>query len=160
LAELRVRPGGLAPLFERLVDGEPPRYLQPEPPQTLDPEAMRGSVKRELERLLNTRCSARTDPNDDRELTVLEYGIPDLVSYALHGAEDTRRLGQLIQRAVTAYEPRLRHVRVTVTSQRTLDLSLGLRVDAQLHIEPLLEPVWFVITVRPKTGEVEVESGA
>ena len=146
-----------APLFDRLVDREPQVPAEPRPLRTLDPRGLRESVRRELERMLNTRSSLPADVLAGREdLTVLEYGIPDLSAFSAANEDDQRRLMALVARAVAAFEPRLRGVRVAFERLEDGQRSLLLRIDAELMRDEVAEPVSFPTLLGLRTGTVEV----
>ncbi|HKI00431.1 MAG TPA: type VI secretion system baseplate subunit TssE [Thermoanaerobaculia bacterium] len=152
--ETRVR----SPLFDRLVDLEPRVSAEPRPLRALHLRGLRESVHRELERLLNTRSSLPVDRLAERaELTVLEYGIPDLSAYSAGSAEDQGLLAGVIVRAVTAFEPRLRGVKVAVLGLKEDQRCLRLRIDAVLTADEVAEPVSFPMVVGVKSGTVEVQ---
>jgi type VI secretion system protein ImpF len=145
-----------APLFDRLVDLEPQVPAEPRPLRTLDPRGLRESVRRELERMLNTRSSLPVDRLDERgELTVLEYGIPDLSAFSAGSEEDLARMAGVVSRAVAAFEPRLRQVRVAVERLEGAR-SLRLRIDALLMIDEVAEPVSFPTLLGLRTGHAQV----
>ena len=146
-----------APLFDRLVDLDPQAPAEPRPLRTLDPRGLRESVRRELERMLNTRSSLPVDQLDQRaELTVLEYGIPDLSAFSAGSEEDLVRLAGVVARAVAAFEPRLRRVRVAVDRLQDGLRALWLRIDADLVVGEVAEPISFPTLLGIKTGTVEV----
>lgn len=154
MIETRVR----APLFDRLVDREPHVPAEPRPLRTLDPQGLRESVRRELERMLNTRSALPVDELEGRpELTVLEYGIPDLSAFSAGSDEDQVRLAAVVARAVSAFEPRLRQVKVSALGLEDGRRSLRLRVDALLTVDEVAEPVSFPAVVGLRTGNVEVQ---
>jgi type VI secretion system protein ImpF len=154
MVETRVR----APLFDRLVDREPHVPAEPRPLRTLDPQGLRESVRRELERMLNTRSPLPVDRLAERpELTVLEYGIPDLSAFSAGNDEDEVRLAAILTRAVSAYEPRLRQVKVAVLGLQEDRRSLRLRIDGLLTLDEVAEPVSFPAIVGLRTGTVEIE---
>jgi type VI secretion system protein ImpF len=146
-----------APLFDRLVDREPQVPAEPRPLRTLDPRGLRESVRRELERMLNTRSSLPVDRLVAREtLTVLEYGIPDLSAFSAANEEDQRLLTALVARAVIAFEPRLRRVSVAFERLEDGQRTLRLRIDAFLVTDEVAEPVSFPTLLGLRTGVVEV----
>ncbi|HEX6903558.1 MAG TPA: type VI secretion system baseplate subunit TssE [Thermoanaerobaculia bacterium] len=155
MIETRVR----APLFDRLVDREPHVPAEPRPLRTLDPQGLRESVRRELERMLNTRSSLPVDELAGRpELTVLEYGIPDLSAFSAGSDEDQVRLAAVVTRAVAAFEPRLRQVKVAVLGLEDERRSLAVRIDALLAVDEVAEPISFPALIGLRTGTVEVGS--
>lgn len=152
--EIHVR----APLFDRLTDLNPGAIGEPRPMRTLDRTGLRESVRRELGRLLNTRSSIPVDQLAERpELTVLEYGIPDLSAYSIGDDDHQRLLAGVVARAVTAFEPRLREVRVSVVRLEDEQRSLLLRIDAVLTADEVAEPVSFPALMGLKSGRAEVQ---
>jgi type VI secretion system lysozyme-like protein len=149
--------GGRALLFERLVDREPrSREEEAQPLRVHDVGELKESVRRELARLLNTRCSVPSHLLGAQERTVLDYGIPDFSSLSAQSGDDQNRLARIIAQAITAFEPRLRDVQVLVERLRANDRALLLRINAVLAVGMLAEPVSFPVLVRTKTGEAEV----
>jgi type VI secretion system lysozyme-like protein len=139
-------PGARALLFERLADDEPRRRaaVEDEPLAVLDRAALRRSVRRELERLLNTRCTLPA--MDRRARTTLEYGIPDFSHMQTRDTGVREQIADSVRRAVEAYEPRLRQVRVSVEPSPADDQErrLTVRVEAMLVVGDVAEPVAFV----------------
>jgi type VI secretion system protein ImpF len=137
--------GALAPvpLFDRLShprDGAPP-------PRGLDRDGLRQSLCRELGRIFNTRCGLSVARYLTEELTVTEYGIPDLSAFSPANLDDHRRRAAVVARAVQAFEPRLSEVQVTVAAasagERALWLSLAAVLDAGARRELIEFPVAF-----------------
>jgi type VI secretion system protein ImpF len=143
-------------LFERLVDDDPHTPTEPRPLRTLSQQELRASVRREVRRLLNTRCLTGVARTADREPTVLQYGVPDLADFSPQSPTDSKRLAALLSQAIAAFEPRLRQVRVTV--ERFVDdhKALLARLDAILVVEAIKEPVSFPILIQRPHGETEV----
>lgn len=152
--EIHVR----APLFDRLTDLDPGSAGELRPMRTLDRTGLRESIRRELGRLLNTRSSIPVDQLAQRpELTVLEYGIPDLSAYSAGNDGDQRLLAGVVARAVSAFEPRLRDVRVAVVRLEDDQRSLLLRINAVLTADEVAEPVSFPALMGLKSGRVEIQ---
>lgn len=151
--------GGRALLFERLSDAEPrTREEEAQPFRVLDVRALKESVRRELGRLLNTRRHARSGPGaGENGMTVLDYGIPDFSPLSATSGDDQQRLASEVAAAVTAFEPRLSGVRVTVERLRSEDRALLLRIEGRLAVGRVAEPVSFPVLVRAKSGEAVVD---
>jgi len=146
-----------APLFDRLTDLDPGSTAEPRPFRTLSRRGLRESVRRELERLLNTRSSLPVDQLEKREeLTVLEYGMPDLSAFSAADPEDQRRLAAVVTRAVTAFEPRLREVRAVFERLEDAGREASLRIEAVLTVDEVSEPIAFPTLLSVKGGEVLV----
>ena len=154
-SRLTISEGGRALLFDRLVDLDPRSTTEPRPLRTLTRRELRESVRREVERLLNTRSPTPAHLLEDRERTVIDYGVPDLAEFAAQRAEDHQRLTSLFARAIAAFEPRLRRVRVRVEGLVEMRRALVVRIDALLVIESVTEPVSFSVVVRDESVESE-----
>jgi type VI secretion system protein ImpF len=144
------------PLFDRLVDAEPRLPAEPRPLRTLDRAGLLESVRRELTRLLSSRSPLPAHRLAGRELTVIDYGIPDLAELAAADPEDHRRLAALVERAVAAFEPRLKEVKVRVERGLPERRALLLALEGVLAVGDPGEPVSFPTLLTLATGEVTV----
>jgi type VI secretion system protein ImpF len=154
-------------LFERLVDNEPGRE-EPQPFRVLDSEALWESVRRELGQLLNTRCPVPLHRLAEEERTVINYGIPDFTSLSPQNANDRKLICEVIGQTITAFEPRLRNVRVRADSYEENERTLLISVEADLLTNRVIEvrshpedsvssePVTFPLVLNRKTGILEV----
>ncbi len=149
--------GGRALLFERLAGASDPlaEGEGARPFRIHEGAALRESVARELRRLLNTRSNLPLDSRGG-ELSVIDYGLPDFSSLSALSGDDRERLSALVTRAVAAFEPRLRGVRVTAERLLSNDRALILRLDAMLVVGEHSEPVSFSLHARPGAGAVDV----
>jgi type VI secretion system lysozyme-like protein len=143
--EARRLRGARALLFERLVDADHRSREEQEPARVLDPQELRVSVRRELERLLNTRCALTADALEERERTTLEYGLPDFGHLQTRDTGAQKRVAEEVRRAIAAYEPRLQQVTVAVERSVAPDEErrLSVRVDAMIVVGDVMEPVSF-----------------
>lgn len=134
-------------MFDRLVDMEPQSQKEIRPLRVLDKKGLKDSVRRELGRLLNTRRPIPlASPQEER--SVINYGIPDFSSLSPHSDNDRRRLESWMREAIIHYEPRLVNVKVTVEPVAKDERSLTARIDADLQLESILEPVAFTVVVK------------
>ena len=150
--------GGHALLFERLVDEEhrhAPHGEEARPLRAHDRGGLKESVRRELRRLLNTRCNLPLRLLDAAPRTVLDYGVPDFSSLSAHSGDDQKLIASVVASTVAAFEPRLREVRVTAERAPGEAHALRLQLEARLVVGTHAEPVSFSLYVHPKTGEAE-----
>lgn len=143
----RILEGGRALLFDRLVDLHPDDHSEPRPLRTMDREELKDSVRREVARLLNTRCGFPAEALEGRERTVLEYGLPDCTHLHTRDPGAQRALTDEVARTVTAFEPRLRQVKVAVEPLRNSQRELLVRVDALLVAGDVVEAVSFPVSI-------------
>jgi len=146
------------PLFDRLVDEEhrSPAAREPLPLRTLDRDGLLESVRRELELLLSSRSPLPAHRLAGRELTVIDYGLPDLADFPAEGPEDHRRLAALVERVVAAFEPRLKDVRVRVERPLPERRALALVLEGVLASGHPGEAVSFPTVLTLAKGEAEV----
>jgi type VI secretion system protein ImpF len=170
MSERTPRSGGRQPapitqlsLLDRLDDQDPDRPRDPAPSPGESLAALRRSVCRDVEALLNSRRRWRSWPDRYDELAVspIGYGIADFSAGAFndHGRRD--RLRAEIEQTIRRFEPRLLRVRVTlVEGADQLEATLRLRVDATLRAEPAPEPIAFDTLVDSVTAQIVVRPGA
>jgi type VI secretion system lysozyme-like protein len=148
--------GGLALLFERLVDEHfDTDTVELSPLRVHDVTELKESVRRELERLLNTRCSVPSQLLGTEERTTLNYGIPDFSSLSAHSGDDQRHIAEVVATTIMAFEPRLREVYVEAERAERDVHSIRLRLEARLVVGTHAEPVSFTLHVHPKSGDAE-----
>jgi type VI secretion system protein ImpF len=147
--------GARALLFDRLVD-VPDWDGQEQHLRILNRDQLKASVRRELERLLNTRCSIPLHLLGEEERSVVNYGIPDFSSLSPHNADDHTLIASIVGQTITAFEPRLRHVRVEVGPAFSAESALWLNINAELVVGMFSEPVSFPLTLNGKTGTAEI----
>jgi type VI secretion system protein ImpF len=146
--------GARALLFDRLVDVSP--EWDEHERRILNRNQLKASVRRELERLLNTRCSISLHQLGEEERSVVNYGIPDFSSLSPRNADDHVLIAAIVGQTITAFEPRLRQVRVEVGPVEGAQLSLFLIINAELRVGLFTEPVSFPVTLNSKSGTAEM----
>ena len=149
----------LLPLLDRLIDNEPERQhdVPPSPGEAM--AALRASVRRDLEMLLNSRRRFRSWPAGWRELDTspLGFGIPDCTAGSFNDQREREALRAEIEATIRRFEPRFAQVSVSLPdADPRLGATLRLRVEALLHAEPAPEPVSFDTVVDAMTADVAV----
>jgi type VI secretion system protein ImpF len=121
---------------------------------------LKQSVARDLQRLLNTRTTWERCQPHQRQLarSLLTYGLPDFGGVAWGDYESRAQLLKLIQSTLEYNEPRLRSIRVTFPKDAGdgRDRTLRFRIEAELRVEPLPEPVTFDAVQDPTYARFEV----
>ncbi len=148
------------PLFDRLVDEHPGVHHETPPARTLTRAELVESVRRELERLFNTRLPLPSHRLEGRSRTVIDYGIPDFREVSPANPADRERLGRELAEAITAFEPRLKEVRVEVEAAADLEEGLVGRIQASLASESIDEPISFMTVFAQRRNGVEVHAAA
>lgn len=144
--------GARALLFDRLVEVPPEMETDQHHLRILNREQLKASVRRELGRLLNTRCSIPLHRLGEEERSVVNYGIPDFSSLSPHNTDDHALIGSIVGQTIAAFEPRLRQVHVEVRPASSADSALWLDINAQLVVGVFAEPVSFPVTLNGKSG--------
>jgi type VI secretion system protein ImpF len=152
------------PLVPSVLD----RLLDDEPTSTRDSPKSRGqllrelkqNIRRDLENLLNTRQRCKSPPErlNELEVSLVNYGVPDLTGAALGSAERREDFRRVFEAVVRRFEPRFARVSVEMLGNADpIDRTLRFRIDALLHAEPAPEPIVFDSALQPATGNVEIK---
>lgn len=154
--EPRIRQGAPVLLFDRLVDLDPRSASERRPFRVMGPAELRASLRRELARLLDTRRPV--SPQDalaepDADLTVLEYGIADFSALSPDNIWDRQMMARLIDKAIRAFEPRLKNCRVTVDQIVGSRLDVAVTITGVLRVGTIVEPVSFPILMNTRSME-------
>ncbi len=155
----RSEPRAQLPLLDRLIDDAPdqPRDVPMSTGEAM--EALRGSVRRDLEVLLNARRRWRSWPAELTELAAspLGFGIPDFTAGAMNEPGRREAFRAEVEATVRRFEPRMLSVKVSlIESDDKLEATLRLRIDGLLHADPAPEPVAFDTTMDSTTADVFV----
>ena len=145
MTKIRRSEAGRALLFDRLCDDAPRTPHRPEarPYRTYDPAQLKASVRRELQRLLDTRAPRSLAQMAGRPRTVIDYGVPEVTPYMMNNAGESGALAKFLVDSIAAFEPRLANVRVDLVRAQPSLQRLEVRVDADLVAGRFWEPVSF-----------------
>jgi type VI secretion system lysozyme-like protein len=159
MTKIRRSEAGRALLFDRLCNDAPKTPERPEarPYRTYDRAQLRASVRRELQRLLDTRAPRSLAQMAGRPRTVIDYGVPEVTPYMMNNAGESGALAKFLVESITAFEPRLANVRVELVRAQPSLQRLEVRVDADLVAGRLWEPVSFELATG--AGEVGAAGG-
>jgi type VI secretion system protein ImpF len=120
-------------------------------------------VRRDLEWLLNTRCTTEPAPESlpETRRSLYQYGLPDISSMSADSADERALLVQHVQAAVELFEPRLSNVRVTLSeSQEATERQVRFIIEATLHMDPEPEHVVFDTVLEVASAKFEVKGGS
>lgn len=160
-AARRGGPRAKLPLLDRLMDDSPDEERDPPMSAGEALTALRLSVRRDLEALLNARRRWRSWSPELTELAAspIGYGIPDFTSGAMNEAGRREALRAEVEATIRRFEPRMMTVKVMLLeNENKLDATLRLRIDGLLHADPAPEPVAFDTTVDSTTADVSVSA--
>jgi type VI secretion system protein ImpF len=147
-------------ILDRLLDNDPHNRHDVDPGRYTQLKALRDSVRRDLENLMNTRYRIVEPPDAYPQLarSLLNYGLPDLATVNTIDIEKKREFTGNLESILRNFEPRFKSVRVTClenTDQN--DRTLRFRIEAVLYADPAPESVVFDSVLEPVTRTVDVE---
>lgn len=150
--------GARPPLFERLTDEYPLVPVERQPFRILNKNELRESVRREITWLLNTRSPIPQFMLEKQTPVTFNYGIPDLFTlFHPLSPEKELKLCNLLERTISAFEPRIKRARVSFERYDTGSRSLMLRLDGTIVVENLVEQLSFtVVLFNNMHGKAEV----
>lgn len=124
---------------------------------------LKASVARDVEWLLNTRVWVpwNLEGFEEARTSLLAYGLPDLSTYSWAEVDHAKSVGALIEECIRRFEPRIQPRSVHCDVERAEDISnfeLRVRIEAVLHVEPILEPVVFDSGLDLAAGSIRIES--
>lgn len=118
------------------------------------------NVIRDLENLLNTRCSPLDLHSGFRHLagSLINYGLKDFSSENPSSSKIRQELCREIEKKIRWFEPRLKNVSVSVETQGSRKAKAVFRISGILKIEPIAEPVYFDTFFDNDRGQYVVNS--
>lgn len=134
-----------ASLLDRLLDEDPSQTRESEQQRIVSEQAIINSVIRDIENLLNTRCSPIEIPKSFTNLnaSLIGYGIRD---FSVENPETSivrQKLCKEIESAIQRYEPRLKKAAVRLDQRGKKKEQLYFIITGMLVVDPLNEPVSF-----------------
>jgi type VI secretion system protein ImpF len=147
-------------VLDRLFDNEPHLQVEAEKNKHQRLKALRDSVRRDLENLLNTRYRV-VQPGEEfveLEKSLLNYGLPDLATVNIQDNDKKKEFTHELERILKTLEPRFKSVRVSyIENTHIIDRTLRFRIDATLYADPAPETVIFDSTLEPVSRTMTVE---
>ncbi len=134
-----------ASILDRLLDMEPEEGAESARYRIVSEQQILESVVRDIENLLNTRCSPVVVPEAlvrTRE-SLLLYGLRDFTVDNPESAFVRQKLCREIEKIISIFEPRLKKPIVRVETREGRNRQLFFRISGILMVEPLAEPVSF-----------------
>ncbi|MDO3720179.1 type VI secretion system baseplate subunit TssE [Marinobacter sp. chi1] len=120
---------------------------------------IKESLRRNLINLFNTRQCPVSPPLQSRFLTesLLNYGLPDLMSVNLGSTAEARQLSEAIETAVKNYEPRVATVCASINGRPDpLEPEFYFRIEIVLKVALANELIIFDSTLNPITHNFDV----
>lgn len=149
-----------ASILDRLIDDEPHIQVETEKTRHQQLRELRSSVRRDLEKLLNTRYRVVGPAEEFTELqtSLLNYGLPDLATINIIDFNKKQLFTQDLEKVLKTFEPRFKSVKIThQENMDSTDRTLRFRIDATLYADPVPEVVVFDSTLEPASRAVDVK---
>jgi len=151
-------------LLDRLIDFDPKVRDETILAGAQSVRQLKGSLKRELEWLLNTRRNPEEVFDKEAELyrSLYNYGLPDLTNFGLHSTDDQSRLSWMLEETIAIFEPRLEGVKVAMQPISPGSRQLRFQIEGLLKMDPAPERVSFDTVLELTSGAYQVkgDSGA
>lgn len=144
----------LVPLFDRLAGVD----LGAADGVLLDAEGLRKSLALDLHRLLSTRNGCTIDRFLVTELSVADYGLPDVSALWPSSKTDRDLMAEVVEVALAAFEPRLKHVMVEVLDDPRQPTRVFIRLAAVALLNEQPRRVEFDMAIDARTGQAEVNA--
>ncbi|MEP7355415.1 MAG: type VI secretion system baseplate subunit TssE [Acidobacteriota bacterium] len=148
----------LPSVLDRLIDLEPGNRKEAQVARAQSLRELKDSVRRDLEWLLNTRRTPEEPAPTATELarSTYCYGLPDITGMALNTQASREELAHSLERAISAFEPRLINVAVSMDTGPSSGRTLRFQIEALLRTEPAPSRIFFDTRLELIRGEYEV----
>lgn len=145
-------------VLDRLLDDEPKTQVEAALTHSKSLAKLKVALRRDLENLLNTRCTPQPLPDSSVEIqrSVYNYGLPDITELSANFLYEKDRLLSAIERAVHAFEPRLDGLKVSIVPAPGAARVLRFVIEGMLRIDPAPEHVVFDAALELTSGEYQV----
>lgn len=154
-SEVRIKPS----IFDRLLDFEPNLTSEAPKSRAKTLRDLKQAVRRDLEWLLNSRSFPDEIPETLEEVnkSVAIYGLPDFSGNGIKNPEEQKRLINTLEKAIEIFEPRLMDVKIWLEPLNEIERSMRFRIEAQLRVDPIPEPVTFDTILELGRGEFQLK---
>jgi type VI secretion system protein ImpF len=134
-----------ASVLDRLLDSDPLENPGSGQHPVITKRQIMDSVIRDVENLLNTRCSPveLTGQQKHLENSLVKYGLQDFTAENPKSGIARQKLCNEIQKTLSFFEPRLKQVMVRVEKSSHTDRQVVFRISGVLIVKPLSEQVSF-----------------
>lgn len=146
-------------VLDRLLDYEPHESVDPPKSRTKSLSELKQSVRRDLERLLNSKFIRDEIPEDLEEVnqSMAIYGLPDFSTLSSKNNMDKATIVNHVSKALKLFEPRFVNLKVMIEETDIYSQGLRFRIQASLKVEPTPEPVVFDTVLQVGSGEFSVK---
>jgi type VI secretion system protein ImpF len=162
MAEREIKRELLGPVtlsvLDRLLDDEPKSKVEGPLTHSKSLALLKVAIRRDLENLLNTRCTPQPLPESSVEVrrSMYNYGVPDITEIGQNFLYEKDRLLSEIERAVRLFEPRLGDAKVAVLPAVGAGRVVRFVIEGMLRIDPAPEHVVFDAALELTSGEYQL----
>jgi len=149
-------------VLDRLLDIEPKSKIESPLTHSKSLAQLKLAVRRDLENLLNTRCTPDPLPETSVETqrSSYNYGVPDITEITQNFLYEKNRLLGEIEKAVRVFEPRLDGAKVAIVPATGNERVLRFVIEGMLRIDPAPEHVVFDAALELTSGEYQLMGDA
>ena len=153
--QIRITPS----VLDRLIDYDPRETREPPKSRSATLLELKASVRRDLEWLLNARTFLDPDELDAAETknSVAVYGLPDITGLSAQSKDEQSRVLRAVEHAIRAFEPRFLNLKVTMEPPTATERSIRFRIEAQLDVDPVPEPIVFDTVLKLGSSDFDVK---
>jgi type VI secretion system protein ImpF len=150
-------------VLERLIDRDPAIRSEPPPTRAQSVRALKASLRRDLEWLLNTRRTPEAVGREFRELeqSLYNFGVPDITGLNRESSTDRARLARIIEQTLCTFEPRLKRIKVVQLEAASGAVHvLRFQIEGLLDMDPAPELISFDTVLQLSSGEYQIKGDA
>ena len=142
-------------ILDRLLDNEPKLKVEGALTHSKSLAQLKVAIRRDLENLLNTRCTPQPLPESSVETrrSMYNYGVPDITEIGRNFLYEQDRLLSEIEKAVRLFEPRLAGAKVALLPAPGASRVVRFLIEGMLRIDPAPEHVVFDAALELTSGE-------
>jgi type VI secretion system protein ImpF len=144
-------------VLDRLIDAHPDKKREAPQSRAEALAALKASVRRDLEWLLNTRRVAEPLRPELAEVarSVYYYGLPEITHFMLRYERDRRELAGLLESIIQTFEPRILGARVS-PRESAGGPGIVFEVTGKLKVDPAPERIRYETVIDPASGDCSV----
>jgi type VI secretion system protein ImpF len=149
-------------ILDRLLDDEPKSKVEGPLTHSRSLAMLKVAIRRDLENLLNTRCTPEPimEARVETQRSVYTYGVPDITAMGQNFLYEKERLLGEIEKAVHLFEPRLASVKVSILPATGTSRVMRFVIEGMLRIDPAPEHVVFDAALELTSGEYQLMGDA
>lgn len=146
-------------VLDRLIDYDPRESREAPKSRSASLQELKASVRRDLEWLLNSRTYLDPDDLDATEMkeSVAVYGLPDITGLSAQNRNEQARVLRAVEHAINVFEPRFLNVKVSMEPPTDTERSIKFRIEAQLDVDPVPEPIVFDTVLKLGSCDFEIK---